>query len=103
MRRHAMEGTVKPVDAIGWAASVILLATIGRQVFTQWKSGSSAGVSKWLFVGQVTASTGYSLYSYLLHNWVFLCSNIALLGTAVLGQWLYWRNKRLKASAPRPQ
>jgi MtN3 and saliva related transmembrane protein len=82
------------VDAIGWAASVILILTIGRQVYTQWKTGSSSGVSKWLFVGQVTASIGYTVYSYLLRNWVFLCSNVALLCTAVLGQWLYWRNQR---------
>jgi MtN3 and saliva related transmembrane protein len=92
---------MKPVDVIGWLASVVLLATIGRQVYTQWKSGSSAGVSKWLFVGQVAASVGYSVYSLMLHNWVFLSSNLALLGTAVLGQWLYWRNKRGKVPAAR--
>jgi MtN3 and saliva related transmembrane protein len=84
---------MRSIDWIGWVASLILLTTIGRQVFTQWKTRSSAGVSKWLFVGQVTASIGYSVYSYLLHNWVFLCSNLALLCTAVLGQWLYWRNR----------
>jgi MtN3 and saliva related transmembrane protein len=87
---------MKPVDIIGWVASAILLLTIGRQVFTQWKSGSSTGVSKWLFIGQVTASIGYAIYSYLLKNWVFLCSNIALICTAVLGQWLYWRNEKTK-------
>ena len=85
---------MKPVDAIGWAASAVLLVTIGRQVFTQWRTGSSSGVSKWLFVGQVTASVGYTVYSYLLRNWVFLVSNIALLCTAVLGQWLYLRNAK---------
>ena len=74
-------------------ASAVLLVTIGRQVFTQWKTRSSAGVSKWLFVGQLTASVGFTIYSYLLHNWVFLCSNAALLCTAVIGQWFYWRNK----------
>jgi MtN3 and saliva related transmembrane protein len=106
-------------DWIGWLASAVLLLTIGRQVFTQWKSNSSAGVSKWLFVGQVTASIGFTIYSYLLHNWVFLCSNVALLFTAVLGQYLYWRNRkkpreeslsgvpgwvsgRISADAPRP-
>jgi uncharacterized protein with PQ loop repeat len=82
------------IDFIGWSASVILLLTIGRQVFTQWKTHTSAGVSKWLFIGQVSASVGYTVYSYLLHNWVFLCSNVALLCTAVIGQVLYWRNER---------
>jgi len=75
---------MKQTDWIGWLASGVLLLTIGRQVFTQWKSRSSAGVSRWLFVGQVTASAGFIIYSYLLRNWVFLCSNVALLGTAVV-------------------
>ena len=94
---------MKPVDAIGWAASAVLLVTIGRQVFTQWKTRTSAGVSKWLFIGQVSASSGYTVYSYLLHNWVFLSSNIALLCTAVLGQWLYWRNKDKQPDVPHVQ
>jgi MtN3 and saliva related transmembrane protein len=84
------------VDALGWGASAVLLLTIGRQVFTQWRTGSSSGVSRWLFLGQVTASGGYAVYSYLLRNWVFLFSNLALLCTAVVGQWLYWRNAKRK-------
>ena len=84
---------MNPIDWIGWLASVILLTTVGRQVYTQWKTRSTAGVSKWLFIGQVAASVGFAIYSYLLHNWVFLVSNVALLMTAVLGQWLYSRNK----------
>ena len=37
--------------------ATILLLTIGRQVYTQWRDGTSQGVSKWLFVGQLAAST----------------------------------------------
>jgi MtN3 and saliva related transmembrane protein len=85
---------MKSVELIGWVSSAILLATIGRQVYTQWKTKSTAGVSRWLFIGQLSASTGYTIYSMLLHNWVFMTSNAALLLTAVLGQSLYWRNKR---------
>jgi MtN3 and saliva related transmembrane protein len=88
----------KSVELIGWASSLILLLTIGRQVYTEWKSRSTAGVSHWLFIGQLTASTGYTIYSFLLHNWVYLTSNIALLITAVIGQVLYRRNKRLAES-----
>jgi MtN3 and saliva related transmembrane protein len=84
---------MKPIDIIGWASSAVLLATIMRQVYTQWKTKSTAGVSHWLFIGQLAASTGYTLYSYLLHNWVFFTSNVVLLLTAVLGQCLYLRNK----------
>jgi MtN3 and saliva related transmembrane protein len=34
-------------ELIGWAAAAILVATIGRQVYTQWRAGTTAGVSKW--------------------------------------------------------
>lgn len=82
------------VEALGWLSSAILLATIARQVHTQWKTRSTAGVSKWLFVGQVSASLGFTVYSWLLENWVFVVTNAALLVTAVLGQVIYLRNSR---------
>jgi MtN3 and saliva related transmembrane protein len=85
------------IEAIGWASSAILLTTIMRQVYTQWKTKSCLGLSKWLFVGQLTASAGYTTYCILLHNWLFASSNVALLGTAVLGQILFLRNKRGEA------
>jgi MtN3 and saliva related transmembrane protein len=88
---------MKPTELIGWTSSLVLLLTIGRQAYTQWKTKSIAGVSHWLFIGQVTASAGYTWYSWLLHNAVFVSSNIALLFTAVLGQIVYVRNRRLNA------
>jgi hypothetical protein len=69
-----------------------------RQVYAQWKTQATAGVSRWLFAGQLAASIGYTIYSALLHNWVFLSSNIAILCTALLGEALYLRNRRRKAS-----
>jgi uncharacterized protein with PQ loop repeat len=90
---------VNGAELIGWASSLILLATIMRQTYTQWKTKATAGVSKWLFVGQLVASTGYTIYSYLLHNWVFLTSNIALLLTAVVGEILFAANRRRARSA----
>jgi MtN3 and saliva related transmembrane protein len=47
----------------------------------------------------VAASTGFTVYSLLLHNWVYLVSNIALLITAVIGQIVYQHNKRLSSNA----
>lgn len=84
------------IELIGWGSSAVLLITLLRQVYTQWKTQATAGVSKWFFMGQLAASTGYAIYSGLLHNWVFLTSNIAILCTAVLGQALYLRNRRLQ-------
>jgi len=43
-------------EVIGWVSSGILLLTLARQVVTQWHSEATAGVSRWLFVGQVAAS-----------------------------------------------
>jgi MtN3 and saliva related transmembrane protein len=87
---------VKIVDLIGWSSSAVLLLTIGRQVYTQWRTRSDAGVSRWLFIGQLSASSGFVLYSYLLHNWVFLFSNIALLGTGIAGEIIYLKNRSAK-------
>jgi uncharacterized protein with PQ loop repeat len=81
-------------DLIGWAATGILLATIARQVYTQWRERSTQGVSRWLFIGQLAASTGFLAYSLLLGNWVFVVSNAALLVTAGIGQWIFWHNRR---------
>jgi MtN3 and saliva related transmembrane protein len=85
---------MKIEDVVGWTSSLILLSTIGRQTYTQWKTKATAGVSRWLFVGQLAASAGYTIYSYMLHNWVFLVSNIALLATAVAGEAIYLSNRR---------
>ena len=86
-------------ELIGWATAVVLLATIGRQVYTQWRDRTSQGVSKWLFIGQVSASAGFVAYSWLLENWVFVATNALLLVTAIFGQWVYLRNKREEGEA----
>ena len=88
-------------NLLGWFSSFLLLATLIQQVVVQWKSRKSTGVSIWLFVGQFISSAGFALYSYLLGNWVFLCTNLALLANAGLGQWVTLRNRRLaQQSAP---
>jgi uncharacterized protein with PQ loop repeat len=81
-------------DFIGWASSAVLLATLIRQVHRQYRERSTQGVSSWLFIGQLTASTGFLVYSFLLNNWVFVFTNAALLATAVIGQMIYQRNVR---------
>jgi len=81
-------------DAIGWASALVLLLTVSSQVFKQWRTRTSAGVSKWLFVGQISASLGFVVYSVLVENWVFVATNSFLLVTAMFGQYLFLRNKR---------
>ncbi len=80
-------------EAIGWIASVILLATMMRQVWTQWRNGSTAGVSHWLFIGQIGASIGFTIYSALLGNAVFVVTNALMLVNALVGLYLDRRNR----------
>ena len=82
------------VDLLGWVSSLVLLLTLGQQVQKQWRSCDSRGVSTWLFVGQMAASTGFAVYSYLLDNWVFLFTNALLVVNALLGEWVTLRNRR---------
>jgi uncharacterized protein with PQ loop repeat len=73
------------IEAVGWVSSFILVLTIGKQVYKQWQEGSSEGVSKWLFVGQMAASLGFTVYSWLVSNWVFVVTNAVMLLNGLLG------------------
>lgn len=80
-------------EAVGWAAAVILLLTMIRQVRALWVSGSTSGVSRWLFVGQLAASAGFTAYSLLLGNAVFAFTNALMMVNAVVGLWIDRRNR----------
>jgi len=81
-------------DVIGWAASAILMATLIKQIHKQSTEENAAGVSKWLFLGQMAASVGFIVYSWLLDNWVFITTNSLILLTALVGQWVVWRKRK---------
>ncbi|MCA1624290.1 MAG: hypothetical protein LC768_12900 [Acidobacteria bacterium] len=85
-------------EIIGWASSIILLMTLVKQVYKQWKEGTGEGVSKWLFVGQVAASIGFTVYSYLVGNWVFTVTNGILVINNFVGLYLsfYFRRRAKK-------
>jgi MtN3 and saliva related transmembrane protein len=72
-------------DLLGWISSIVLLVTIVEQIHKQWQERSGRGVSRWLFVGQTFASLGFTVYSALLHNWVFTITNAALFFSAIVG------------------
>lgn len=81
-------------EAIGWISSLILVLTIGKQVYKQWQEGSSEGVSKWLFVGQMAASIGFTIYSWLVSNWVFVATNALMVVNGLLGLAIVLRHRR---------
>lgn len=86
-------------EAIGWASSLILVLTIAKQVYKQWHEGSSEGVSKWLFVGQMAASLGFTIYSWLVDNWVFVVTNSLMLLNGLLGLLIVLRHRRRERRA----
>ncbi len=81
-------------EAIGWISSLILVLTIGKQVFKQWKEGSSENVSKWLFIGQLAASLGFTIYSWLVGNWVFVVTNALMLVNGLTGLFIVLHHRR---------
>ena len=83
-------------EIVGWASSVILVITIARQVYKQWHEGSSEGVSSWLFVGQMAASLGFTIYSWLVGNMVFVVTNSLMLLNALAGFWIVRRHRKRK-------
>ena len=83
------------IEIIGWASSIVLLLTLVKQVHKQWKDGTSEGISKFLFIGQLTASIGFTIYSYLVGSWVFMVTNGLLTVNNIIGIcfYFYFRKK----------
>lgn len=86
-------------DVIGWLASIVLLATLIRQVVTMARDPEAKGVSRWLFIGQCVASVGFVAYSAMVGNKVFVVTNVAILITAIVGQCIVARRKSRHARA----
>lgn len=84
-------------EVLGWTSSLILLATLVKQVHKQWRDGTSEGISKWLFIGQLAASVGFTVYSYSVGNWVFVVTNGLLTINNIIGIALYFHFRRKAA------
>ena len=87
------------IEIIGWTSSVILLLTLVKQVHKQWEESNSEGISKWLFIGQLLASVGFTVYSYLVGSWVFMVTNGLLTINNIIGICLYFYFKENKPTA----
>lgn len=81
-------------ELIGWASGILLIATIGSQLVRQQRAHSVRGVSPLLFVGQLTASAGLGVYSYLQRDWVFVTINAVMAMAAAAGFVMWWRLRR---------
>jgi MtN3 and saliva related transmembrane protein len=88
------------IEIIGWVSSFVLLLTLIRQVKKQWEDKTSEGLSKWLFIGQLIASVGFTVYSYLVSNWVFTVTNGLLTINNIIGIYLYFRFLKNRPEKP---
>lgn len=93
---------MESADLVGWGASAVLIATLARQTWHQWRDPDPRGVSHWLFLGQTAASVGFVVYSWLLGNVVFIVTNSLILVTAIVGQLVFWRAQRRAAKKDTP-
>ena len=91
-------------EIIGYASSITLLITIGSQIYKQWQSGTSKGVSIWLFIGQLVTSIGFTIYSVLTHSTIFTLTNCCLAVAAIIGIGIvgYHQRKDRSASSTQP-
>lgn len=87
-----------PSTLIGWLATLILMGTIGRQVYTQWRDRTAAGVSHWLFIGQFIASLLFTGYSMLKSDPVFIFTNSVMTLIAIFGYFIDRRNRRSQSA-----
>lgn len=77
---------------VGWGAAALLLVTTLKEVHQQWHADSNDGVWPWMFAGYFLASAGFTVYSALGGQTLFLVVNATLMATNAVGQALYWRN-----------
>lgn len=84
-------------ETLGAASGVLVLLTLSWQVWKQWRDRVVHGVSRWFFVGQTAGSIGFVAYSYLVHNVVFVVTNILILASAIAGEAILLINKKWRA------
>jgi MtN3 and saliva related transmembrane protein len=86
-------------DIIGWISSCILLVTIGQQVYKQFRDGTSRGVSKWLFIGELASAVGFLTYSVLLGITVYIVTNSVMVLNAIAGLAITLYHRRREGTA----
>lgn len=70
---------------IGWGAVAALFLTMSGQAWKQWRDKVKQGVSKFFFLGQITASTLFLVYSAMVGDRVFVVGNALVLMAALTG------------------
>lgn len=80
-------------DLVGWISSALLIVTFGSQTYMQWK-GTSDKHTIVFFVSATLGTAGNLVYSWLVHNTVFVILNAALVVNNSVGLGLLLRRVR---------
>jgi uncharacterized protein with PQ loop repeat len=88
--RRAME----TADIVGWAAVAVLFATMTGQAWKEWRDRVKHGLSRWFFVGQVTASVLFIAYSAMVGSTIFVVGNSLVLFAALAGGAILAYNRK---------
>ena len=78
---------------IGWSAVAALFLTMTGQAWKQWRDKVKGGIGKYFFVGQITASSLFLVYSAMMGDRVFVVGNAMVLLAAVTGGLILWWNR----------
>jgi uncharacterized protein with PQ loop repeat len=81
-------------DYIGWSAVAVLFATMAGQAWKEWRDRVKHGIGKWFFVGQVTASILFIVYSAMVGSTIFVVGNVLVLSAAIAGGAILAYNRR---------
>ncbi len=78
----------------GILATGILMATLGAQTVKLWREHATRGIARWFFIGQVSASACFFIYSVMIGSTVFAVANALMLISAVAGYLVLRANRR---------
>lgn len=76
---------METAQLVGWGAVAALFLTMSGQAWKQWRDRVKHGVSKFFFLGQVTASILFLAYSAMQGDRVFIVGNALVLAAAIAG------------------
>jgi uncharacterized protein with PQ loop repeat len=83
----------------GLLATAILVVTLCAQTIKQWRERATRGVARWFFLGQVSASVFFIIYSLLIHSTLFAITNGLILLSALAGYVVLRLNRRRACTA----
>ena len=74
-------------ELIGWGSAAILVPAFATQTYRQWcdRHKPVRTTALWFFILIVIGTGGQFVYSWLVHNWVYLVLNGVLLFNNLIG------------------